>query len=321
MGRAALRGPRTGEGEAPPGSAGWLRALGLLAGASLLWVGNPVVLVGVPFLLLAIFRPVKGPLAWGLVGVTAALVTLRGGASGFWFVERGWALLLGGCFVALSLRWPGGRFLPKGLGAVTAAFAATGLLFRARPQDWRVTEWLVTERMDWAMSVALQAARMNTETGTLPLELETQAVGILEAQQAVFPALLGLASLSALGLAWWLHHRIGAGPGETIGSLKEFRFNDQLVWILILGFLFLLGSSGLLSRLGTNTVVFMGALYALRGVGVVLFLTGGLSLFGGTLLLLGFVFVAPVLIVGAFVIGLGDTWLNLRARRGASSSS
>ena len=273
-----------------------------------------MVLVGVPFLLLAIFRPVKGPLAWGLVGVTAALVTLRGGASGFWFVERGWALLLGGCFVALSLRWPGGRFLPKGLGAVTAAFAATGLLFRARPQDWRVTEWLVTERMDWAMSVALQAARMNTETGTLPLELETQAVGILEAQQAVFPALLGLASLSALGLAWWLHHRIGAGPGETIGSLKEFRFNDQLVWLFIIGFVALLAASGGLERVGVNTVVFMGGLYALRGAGVVLFLTGGVSILGGLLFLIGFVLLAPFLVVGAMFVGLGDTWFDLRKR-------
>jgi hypothetical protein len=103
-----------------------------------------------------------------------------------------------------------------------------------------------------------------------------------------------------------------------LGALKEFRFNDQLVWILILGLLAVLGSSGLIARFGTNAVVFMGTLYALRGVAVVLFLTGGFSLFGGILLLVGFFLVAPFFLFGAFIIGLGDTWLDLRTRAGGS---
>jgi hypothetical protein len=68
-------------------------------------------------------------------------------------------------------------------------------------------------------------------------------------------------------------------------------------------------------------VVFMGALYALRGVAVVLFLAGGVSLLGGIFLALGLLLVAPVLMTGAFVIGLGDTWLDLRARRRKTSPS
>jgi hypothetical protein len=111
-----------------------------------------------------------------------------------------------------------------------------------------------------------------------------------------------------------------------LGPFREFRFHDQLVWVLILGLLLFLGSFGFLDRLGpglerlgTNTVVFMGALYALRGAAVVLFMAGGVSLFGGLLLLLGFFFVWPLLLAAAFVMGLGDTWLDLRTRGALSS--
>jgi len=133
-------------------------------------------------------------------------------------------------------------------------------------------------------------------------------------QELVFPALLGLVSLSALGFAWWLFKRVARSADPGIGPLKEFRFNDQMVWILILGIMALLLSSGAVERVGLNAVVFMGALYALRGAGVVLFVTGGFSLFGGVLLLVGFLLLAPFMVLGAMFIGLGDTWFDLRSR-------
>ncbi|MFW6200933.1 MAG: DUF2232 domain-containing protein, partial [Gemmatimonadota bacterium] len=144
----------------------------------------------------------------------------------------------------------------------------------------------------------------------------------VEAQGAVFPALLGLASLAALGVAWWLWVRLGRAERSGLLPVKEFRFNDQLVWLFVLGLaLVLLGSSGPWDRLGTNTVVFMGALYALRGAGVLFFLNGGISLAGSLLLALAFVFVAPVMLGGAMVVGLGDTWLDLRTKARAMAES
>jgi hypothetical protein len=38
------------------------------------------------------------------------------------------------------------------------------------------------------------------------------------------------------------------------------------------------------------------------------------------LFLLGLLFVAPLVLVGALIIGLGDTWVDIRSR-GASESS
>jgi hypothetical protein len=93
------------------------------------------------------------------------------------------------------------------------------------------------------------------------------------------------------------------------------------VWVFIVGLGVLLGASGSLERVGTNAVVFMGALYALRGMAVVLFITGGVSFLGAAFLVAGFLLVAPLLLAGALVIGLGDTWFDLRGRFGTASAA
>ncbi|MFH1765729.1 MAG: DUF2232 domain-containing protein [Gemmatimonadota bacterium] len=303
------------EGTAAVSPGGWLSAVGLLAATGLFTVVNPWVLIAIPFGLLVFFMPSGRMLAVVLAAAGTALVALGEPTSGLWYVERGWALLLGGCFLAISLRWPGVRFLPRGLGAVLGAFLGMGLLFSVRPGDWAVVDWAVRSRMEAAFATLLEVIRGNLGPEGIPEVLESQAMETIALPSLIFPALLGLASLSALGFAWWLYKRLSGSPEEGIGPLREFRFNDQLIWVLILGILALLASSGVLERVGTNAVVFMGALYALRGAAVVLFLTGGLSFFGGVLLLVGFLFVAPFVILGAVFFGLGDTWFDLRARR------
>jgi hypothetical protein len=300
-------------------SRGWLRAAGLMAALGVLSVGSPTVLLAVPLGLLVV---ALGPrrLSALVVGVFAAILILGGDpSSGLWNIERGWALIVGGWFLALTLRWPDKPFLPRGLGAVAGAFLAAALLFRVRPGDWAVVDWAVASRMEAGMSMALGVIRTSAGPESISGPLEARAMELIGIHGLVFPALLGLASLSGLGLAWWLYVQLSRGRDVGISPLRDFRFNDQLVWVLISGLVVLLGSSDLLERFGTNAVVFMGALYALRGVAVVLFLAGGVSLFGGALFAVGFVLVAPVLIAGAFVIGLGDTWLDLRGRRQRTS--
>lgn len=293
---------------------GWPGAFGLLLVATVTWVGNPGILVAVPLGLLAFLMAPRRPMAMVIGAMALALAVLGNPSSGFWYLERGWALLLGGWFVALSLRWPEERFLPRGMGAVVGAFLGMGLLLAVRPGEWAIVDWLVRNRLDYAVTTFLRAARTGVGADVMTEAFEAQAFEVAALQGMVFPALLGLASLAALGLAWWIFGRLNRRPGAVLGPLKEFRFNDQLVWILILGIIALVMSSGALERLGVNAVVFMGALYALRGAAVVLFLTGGLSIFGGLLFVLGFVFLPPFVVVGAVFIGLGDTWFDLRSR-------
>ncbi len=303
------------EHTATEGSRGWLRAAGLTAVLGALSVVNPAVLLAGPLGLLILALSPRRLSA--LVVAVLAVVVIMGGdpSSGLWYLERGWALIVGGWFVALTLRWPEKGFLPRGLGALAGAFAAVTLLFRVRPGDWAVVDWAVVSRMEAGMAAALGLIRTSVGPGAVSGTFEARALEVMALQGLIFPALLGLATLSGLGLAWWLYVRLNRIPHHGVGPLKEFRFNDQLVWVLILGLVVVLASSGLWERFGTNAVVFMGALYTLRGVAVVLFLAGGISLLGGILLALGLLLLTPVLIAGAFVIGLGDTWLDLRNRR------
>jgi len=307
------------EGTPAAGRRSWPRAVGLVSATGLSSVVNPGVLIAIPFGLLVFFMPCRRILALVLAAAATALVCLGDPTSGLWYVERGWALLLGGCFLAVSIRWPGERFLPRGLGAVLGAFLGMGLLFWVRPGEWAIVDWAVKSRLQGALGSFVQAIRVNMGPEGFPEAFEAWAQETVALHSFIFPALLGLASLSALGLAWWLFRKLSpspvGSPEEGIGPLIEFRFNDQLIWVLIFGVMALLASSGVMERVGTNAVVFMGALYAVRGAAVALFLTGGLSLFGGVLLLVGFLFVAPFLIVAAVFFGLGDTWLDLRARR------
>lgn len=302
------------EGDTAPGREGWLRAAGLLALATSSPAVSPMILLAVPFGILIVLMSPRSLLSLVFAAAAGAMVAMGDSSSGFWFAERGWALLVGGSFLALTLRWPKGSFFPRGLGAVIGSFIGMGLLFWVRPGEWTVADWMVKSRLESVWSGVLQMVQISVAPEPVPEVVETQISWFLTFQGMAFPALLGLASLSALGFAWWLFCRVSRRPDPGIGPLKDFRFNDQMVWVLIFGITALLLSSGVVERVGVNAVVFMGALYALRGAGVVLFMTGGFSLFGGVLLLVGFFLVAPLLVLGAMFIGLGDTWFDLRSR-------
>ena len=75
-----------------------------------------------------------------------------------------------------------------------------------------------------------------------------------------------------------------------------------------------LGTGEILTRAGSNAVTFMGTLYALRGAAVLLFLAGGVSVLGAMFLALALLLVAPLVLGAALVVGLGDTWLDVRTR-------
>jgi len=165
-----------------------------------------------------------------------------------------------------------------------------------------------------------------------PQEMMETLTAISHAGVVVFPALLSLESLAALALAWATYHRFSRTRlGPPLNALREFRFNDQLVWGLIVGLvIMLLPTLTALSGVGKNLLVFFGALYALRGLGVLswfmapgsLGLTLGLGLIVlavpilGAFVALGFVMLA----IAALALGLGDTWADWRSRARPTSS-
>jgi hypothetical protein len=164
------------------------------------------------------------------------------------------------------------------------------------------------------------------ELTQLTTETEKELGLISEFGYAVFPALLALESLAALALAWATYHRLGrARLGAPLRPLREFRFNDQLVWGLIVGLtVMLLPTLTALRGTGKNLLLFFGALYAMRGFGVLSWFMAPGSL--GITVGLGFLMLfAPVvnaiaalvfmlLGVAALALGLGDTWADWRRR-------
>ena len=272
-------------------------------------------LIAFPFLALTTvfgLRRLSAAVAATFALFVAVGVPARGG---LWYLERGWALVLAGCFVVLTMRWPRSRFFPRAFAAVTATSALVGLLLMVRPGSWSMVDWLITESLMRSVSVVIQMfMAIDSE---LPFSTtQLNSFFDLAAQQGrYFPALLGLSSLSGLAVAWWAYVRLSSGNGQGLGPLREFRFNDHLMWLFLTGLaLIVLGAGEGWTSAGSNAVVFMGGLYALRGAAVLLFINGGVTGLGILFLAIGMLLLPPVLILGALVVGVGDTWLDLRSK-------
>ena len=242
-------------------------------------------------------------------------------------MARGWAILLAASFGVVSLLSATTAFFVRGLSAVGLALAVAftialssssgvariqhaggeDLMRRAAAslnqfqQKWDTEQWkdltarapLLQAADDWAADIEREIPKHTT-----PL----------------IPALLALESLAALGLAFSIYNRLSAVKiGPAPGPLTEFRFNDQIIWALAVGLtLSLLPAFSEGRNAGFNLLLFFGALYAIRGLGVLAWISRGRYLF---IILLSLI-PQGILLLGvlALALGLGDTWLDLRRR-------
>jgi hypothetical protein len=146
--------------------------------------------------------------------------------------------------------------------------------------------------------------------------VEGQLRQIAPVGATLFLAMLAFESLAALALAWGLYHRLTrARIGPPLSLFRDFRFDDQLVWGVVAGLVMVLVPRlAAWKTFGFNLLAFFGALYGLRGLGVMIWLLVA------PVWLLGLL--ALSLVVGFFLplwtvpvgLGLGDTWWNLRRR-------
>lgn len=291
------------------------------------------------WILLAAAVAVCAALAWwNGGGVVAALVTaamalaaalLPAGPEGssYTTLVHGWTLLLAGAFGVASLLNPGQSFFPRALSAVGVAATAAFALAVASPSgsanvhDVMLTEygrrtestigWFnrMTSSPEWR-----KAAERNPELDAMAATNEMDLRRLPERAVQVLPALVALESLVALALGWVAYNRLAStAAGPPIGALRDFRFNDQLIWGLAVGAtIFFLPVFRDGRSAGLNLLVFFGALYLLRGVGVLSWLTRGKWV--GTLLVVLTIFVPGLLAALAIGVGVGDTWMDWRNR-------
>lgn len=297
-------------------SRGWtlLRATLLLVAAALTAPVSPLVLVGVPLALLLLAFDRRDPAALAASGLVLLLAFggLGEAQEPIWYAERGWALLLGGGFVAATVMSEEAGVLARSvaaLGVAAVGLAVTGLF---RPELVAELDWWVERELT---SAALAASGWLEAVGA-------EGAGGVSVQQVMawqgllYPAFLGFASLAALAVAWFVERTL-AGRRELLGPFREFRFADGLMWIAIVGLALLLAPAGeAVSRLAQNVLVFMGGLYVLRGTAVLFWLGSALAGSGWTaaLWLAAGLLLYPLALVLALMLGVGDTWVDVRRR-------
>jgi hypothetical protein len=289
---------------------GWGTALALCIAVLSLSAVDPLTLIGVPLaLLLLLVPPVRVRAAlWG-GGILALLLLVQGAPTPLGALAAGWALLSGGAFVAVCVLRPRLPFLSRALIAVAAALVASSAVLLLTG-SWEGTHHLVREHY-------LGAAR--TVSGALATgrgrEFGEALLRMAEIQSLFFPALLALQSLAALALAWFVAGRIHpeAVGGGMLSRLSAFRFNDQLVWVVIAGMVLAMAPIGA-AGLGRNLLLFMAGLYLMRGFGVFLFLLGSPTVFTVLMVALAVLLMYPMVLAAALLTGLGDTWFDVRAR-------
>lgn len=292
----------------------WRVAAALVAVAFATSVAQPSVLVAIALLVLIGMGGVRG-VGTFVATVLAMLVVLLGPRDGFWYAERAWALVAGGFFAAFSIGRPGWSVTSRALASVGGALGAFLGLLAVRTDAWSSVDWVVSDRLRAGFATWLDAITVLRDGQAPSPALVSAIYRTVEAQIAVFPALLAIETVAALAATWWLYVRLVHRSDGGLGPLARFRFNDHLVWLLIGGLALVTGwASEGITRLGANLAVFMTALYAARGLAVGVAVSGGISLFGTAMIVLGLLFAAPVVIGFAVLLGVADTWLDLRAR-------
>jgi hypothetical protein len=232
----------------------------------------------------------------------------------------------------VSLLTPGQRFLQRGLAAigiaVVLAFAVaisthngTASVNSTMKDEYnrRTAETISAVNQMSQSPVWQRAVERSPGLDSMITANESDLRRIGDAAPRVFPAVLALESLLALALAWVVYHRVSAARlGPPFTAVKDFRFNDQLVWGMAVGAtIFFLPVFADGRSAGLNLLVFFGALYLLRGVGVLSFMTR--SRWAAILLIVMTVFAPLMLGALALGIGVGDTWIDWRTRARAGT--
>jgi hypothetical protein len=284
---------------------------------------GPVFLLGSLALLLAVSRPATrrewfwiavcsaALLAWFRLPNSLAQQTAR--AAGVFFI---------GAFVTLTLAGMRSLFSRAALAvviatvAITAWFAILHLRFSDVQNEivtqtwagWRVLFPGLPVLPPHATGDVLAQGDITDRTRQLALATTASAT--------LFPGVLALTALLGSWLSWLWYHRIARAPiAPPAPPLRDFRFNDQLVWLLVLAIgLTLIHLSPSLDVVTQNVLLVVLALYWLRGLAVMRTAVRRASpLFIGVIVLI-MLPMFPFVLVGFTLLGVADTWVDFRRR-------
>jgi hypothetical protein len=233
------------------------------------------------------------------------------------------AALIGSVVYGMLTVTTGASTTHKGLIASLIGITGVSTGYLASAVTWAEVSWIVEHRIGFLTRQVL--GRMWTSPDALPnatILMLGQAEEVFGTTArfvgANYAAIIVLQMLVGFGIATAIYHRVSEKPlGAPNGNLKSFEFTEHLGWLAVFGLAGLLVPKlAIFKAVASNFVLVAAAIYALRGVAVVSFAMtamGG-SVFLTILLGIAFVFMLPVLVAGAIVVGILDTGLNIRNR-------
>ena len=252
------------------------------------------------------------------VSWTVLWLNQSGGLAGQF--ARAEMVLVTGTFLALTVWRPSARF-SRGLTATTIGAVALAAWMWHLGVGWMDVQRAVEQDLwrynrDFIMRVGQVAPGVS---GPALLDEMTAMVRTIA---SFYPALLALASMAGLSLAWVWHRRIARDPlGPAPAGFAAFEFSDQLVWGWVVGLALTLAPlPAVWSSVGANLLMVWAVLYALRGLAV--FSVGSRRVPGPVIATLTIVamFLLPFVVGGLTLLGLADTWLDFRRRIAASAT-
>jgi hypothetical protein len=253
-------------------------------------------------------------------GLWTVLWLNQGGGLAAQFARAG-AVLLIGTFLALTVWRPSARF-SQALAATALAGVALTLWMWRLDIGWGAVQRAVeNELWSYNQELIVRLGGIGDSTSAGPGLLDQMST-MVRTIGAFYPALLFLAGLAGLRLAWSWYHRIVAHPvGPAPAAFAAFKFSDQLVWGWVAGLgLCLWRPSPVWSAVGSNLLLVWSALYAARGLAV--FSAGAKRVPGPVIATLSVVamFLLPFVVGGLTLLGLADTWLDFRRRLATSTT-
>ncbi|MGH7523551.1 MAG: DUF2232 domain-containing protein [Gemmatimonadales bacterium] len=242
---------------------------------------------------------------------------------------RAAAVLFVGGFVALTAAGIRSLFVRAMVAtalagvAVTAWFAVYHLSFAAVQTEIVNQAWDASHQIWTSLPATPPASSSDLMVQPAPADFASK-MGLAVAMMATLaPALLALVALLGAWLASTWYGRIARTPitpPPPPPPLAEFRFNDHLVWLLLLFVgAALAHTSDSVHLVTQNVLVVVLAMYWLRGLAVIRTALWRASPFViGVLVLIMFPMLAFVL-VGLTLLGVADTWLDFRRRMAPST--
>lgn len=199
-------------------------------------------------------------------------------------------------------------------GAVTAWFATLGLSWGDLRESVVTSQWTLYRALLSGLPETMPS-RLELESGALSERVADLTRGIITTVD-FWPAIHAVLAMAGGWLAWNWYHRVAAAPiGVPPKPFREFRFSDHLIWLVVItGAITLVPLADAATLIAGNVLLFLLVLYAGRGLAVIQTALRPAPTGLALLLSVTGILLLPLATAVATLIGLADTWLDLRRR-------